>query len=61
MRSMRGFDRPCRFTQAERFERDAKTESDNGGFVDSRRLPRFAEICEDWLAGKRTHAAGSVL
>jgi hypothetical protein len=32
-----------------------------GGFVDARKLPRFSEVCEDWLAGKRTHAAGSVL
>jgi integrase len=46
---------------AEKFERDAKGESDGGGFIDARKLPRFSEVCEDWLAGKRTHAAGSVL
>jgi integrase len=47
--------------KAERFERDSKTESENGGFIDSKKLPRFSDVCEDWLAGKRTHAAGSVL
>jgi integrase len=46
---------------AKKFEHDAKSESDqNGGFIDPKNLPRFAEVCEDWIAGKRTHAAGSV-